>query len=214
MRIDELEVGRWVRAHTNTLHLTHDNIAPTFLGRIEVVDRKAGRVRLRNEAGIMEVPAAWIVHHVTVVALVACSKSKLDEPAAAGDLYTGQLFQAARAWSERYADRWLILSARYGLVGPNIWIEPYNLTLNAMSQSQRRGWANRVLDQWRYRQVTDRLPDPHVGETMVVFLAGAAYREHLVGTLRRAGYVVVAPLQGLGYGQQVAWLQQHVRHSY
>lgn len=58
--------------------------------------------------------------------LVACSKNKLDVPAPACKLYTGQLFKAAMRYV-RYSGRpFLILSAKYGWLYPNEVIAPYD----------------------------------------------------------------------------------------
>lgn len=210
MNIDELIIGRWARAYTNSLHLTNADVAPTFLGRVERVDEKAGRVHLRNEAGVMEIPAEYVVGHVTVIALVACSRSKLAVPAPAQDLYTGLLFRSARAWAEEYADQWLILSTQHGLVHPNIWLAPYDLALANMPADAQRRWAWRVFHQIRWRRESGRIPDPNHHETIFVFIGGVDYRNYLLTDLRAAGYGALAPLAGMGYGQQVAWLQARI----
>src|SRR5690606_13413659 len=53
------------------------------------------------------------------IALVSCVSSKEPHAAPARDLYTSALFRKARAYAERNADAWYILSAKYGLVDPN-----------------------------------------------------------------------------------------------
>lgn len=213
--ISTLQPGRWARAYTTSLR---DPGATTFLGRVvEITDRSdpgaRALVRLRNGTGSVQVPADYVIGPVAVIALVACSASKLDVPVPAGDLYTGRLFQAARAWAQHHADQWLILSARYGLVHPNIWIEPYNQSLTDAPAAYRRKWAHEVFEQVRIRRETGQLPDPDLRECVFVFLAGAHYRDPLAADLRAAGYGVLEPLAGMGYGQQVAWLKNHTPES-
>jgi hypothetical protein len=159
------------------------------------------------------VPAGNIIGPVTVVALIACSKSKAEEPAPAGELYTGQLFRAARAWAQEHADQWFVLSAKYGLVHPNIWIAPYERTLNDMPEAERRSWVVRVFFQIRQRRDIGVFPDPDDQEAIVVLLAGEHYRRYLVDDLRAAGYGVIEPLAGMGYGQQVAWLKANTEEE-
>ena len=53
-----------------------------------------------------------------MIGLVACCKTKLAEPARAEDLYRSPLFRKARAHCLAHYARWLILSAKYGLVDP------------------------------------------------------------------------------------------------
>src|SRR5690606_4368286 len=122
----------------------------------------------------------------------------------ARDLYTSALFRKARAYAERNADAWYILSAKYGLVDPNRVIEPYDVTLNRMGIGERRAWAAKV------RFELEQIVQP--GDT-VVMLAGAHYREGLMGALRRRGVQVQVPMEGLKIGEQLQWLSQRRERS-
>jgi hypothetical protein len=136
---------------------------------------------------------------MNTLALVACVGQKQTQPAPARELYTSPWFKKACAYVESQGWPWLILSARYGLVKPEQVIEPYNLTLNRLSQKARGAWAEQVWQQLRFL-VKD---DPRV-----VILAGRYYAGvglHLGG----AGYIVETPLEGLGIGQQLKWLKEH-----
>jgi hypothetical protein len=94
-------------------------------------------------------------------------------------------------------DEWRILSARYGLSGPSAVIAPYNETLNAMDKTDRREWAQRVLD--NLRSIL------HPGDT-VVFLAGNRYREFLELEVLKLNCRVSVPMRGLPIGKQLSWL--------
>jgi Family of unknown function (DUF6884) len=129
------------------------------------------------------------------VGLVACSRTKLSRAAPARELYCSPLFRAARAYAERRygPDRWLIASARYGLVDPDTVIEPYDMMLAELSPVERSAWAKRVGD-----TLTARFTP-----TTVVWLhAGAVYRSALTGTVPNP---TRSPLAGLRIGQQLAW---------
>lgn len=90
------------------------------------------------------------------IALVACTKKKQDIACAAGELYMpSQRFRAARAYAERFADRYLILSAKHGLLGPATVIEPYEETLKGASVAVKRKWAAMVA-----HQMAEILPSP------------------------------------------------------
>ena len=117
------------------------------------------------------------------------------------DLYTSAWFGKASAHARRVADAWYILSAKYALVSPSTVIAPYDQTLNRMSAAERRVWAERVLD--GLSNVLE--PDDHV-----VILAGQAYRSNLVDPIREMGCTVEIPMQGLGIGQQLRWLNQRL----
>lgn len=131
-------------------------------------------------------------------ALVACVASKRAVPCAAGDLYCSQLFREARRFAEGHADRWLILSARYGVVEPTEVIAPYEQTLNTMPVAERRVWADAVN-----KHLLGLLPPG----ARVTLLAGKKYREFVVPFLREHGFRADMPLAHLGIGKQIQWLQ-------
>ena len=140
------------------------------------------------------------------VCLVGCGKSKLDRPAPARELYTGNLFRAARAYAER-CDEWRVVSALYGLVDPEREIEPYDYRL-ASKDAQQWGQlvANAVVHEFR-----------DVGPFDLVLLMGEDYAHPIMSGLRvpnvsppawRGNLVGVrAPLRGLGMGKRLAWFK-------
>lgn len=135
--------------------------------------------------------------HARTIALVACVGKKKNRPLPAGELYDSDWFHKASAYARRTADAWYILSAKYGLVPPERTIAPYDETLNTMPAAARREWALRVLAD--LREVLR--PDDRV-----LMLAGAAYREHLLGPIRQLGCHVEVPMEGLRIGEQLSWL--------
>lgn len=134
------------------------------------------------------------------IALVACVKTKRSVASPAGALYTSSLFKKASSYARQIADEWYILSAKHGLVHPETIIAPYEKTLNKMRAAERRAWARRVLAE--LREVLRR------GD-QVVFLAGKRYRENLVDSVRQMGCRVEIPMEGLSFGQQLRWLNEH-----
>jgi hypothetical protein len=133
---------------------------------------------------------------MVTIGLVACSKRKLDHPAPARELYTSPLFRAASAYCERTYDRWLILSALYGLVEPDQVIEPYDVTLRGMTARERWVWIREVGD-GPLADVVNRAGYEGLGA--VYLHAGLLYR----AAFQRDKIMV--PLAGLGIGQQLAW---------
>lgn len=130
---------------------------------------------------------------MTTIGLVACSKTKLDRPSPARELYTSPLFRAARDYCEQTYDGWLILSALHGLVTPGEIVVPYDVTLLTMSRRDRASWAARVAQGLR------RYAGPR--DTLYVH-AGDLYR-HWVPEWTACPIRV--PLAHLGIGQQLAW---------
>src|SRR5438034_10385111 len=110
--------------------------------------------------------------------LVACVSSKQPRVARAEEMYTSPLFKKAREYALARFDRWLILSAKYGVLDPDQQIEPYDLTLNNFSQAQRIAWSSSVLD--------SLVPRVSCGD-YVAFVAGTRYRDLLAAELRSKG---------------------------
>ena len=129
--------------------------------------------------------------------LVSCVKTKLRKRAQAKDLYTSDWFRKARAYVEGRG-RWRILSAEYGLVDPEMVIEPYEKTLTTMPVAGRRAWAAKVLANIKMSLE---------GADTIVLLAGQSYREFLDPALRDLGLTVRVPMAGLSQGRQLSWLK-------
>lgn len=128
---------------------------------------------------------------------MSCAARKKSAAAPAKDLYESPLFKKARAYAERCADGWYVLSARHGLVAPGQVIEPYDVTLNTMDTDARARWAALVAAQ---------LEEVVTAGDRVVMLAGQRYREGVTQRLRSRGVRVEAPMAGMRIGEQLRWL--------
>lgn len=138
------------------------------------------------------------------VCLIACTSRKGLYPAAAEFIYKSPLFTAGRSYAEKRADRWFILSAKYGLLSPSDEIAPYDESLHRVDDVGRERWALKVNEQLKLR----------VGvKSNFIFLAGAAYRSRLEPLLLAQGHTTAAPMSSLGIGSQVAWLQKVARNE-
>jgi len=62
------------------------------------------------------------------VVVIGCGAAKLNEPAKAKDLYTGQLFKLNLEYAEKFYPNTarFIFSAKYGFVETDEVLEPYN----------------------------------------------------------------------------------------
>ena len=131
------------------------------------------------------------------IVLISCVSQKRAHRSKAKDLYISTLFKKNLAYARRLnPDAIYILSAKYGLLNLETEIDPYNLTLNTMSASEIRSWAEKVLQQ--LSQVAN-LNDDHF-----IFLAGMKYRKYLLPHLR--SYEI--PLEGLTIGRQLQALSR------
>jgi hypothetical protein len=130
------------------------------------------------------------------IILISCVSKKLDHKAMAKDLYISPLFRYNLDYARSLApDQIFILSAKYGLLGLEEEIEPYNTTLNNMKVQQRREWAQKVLGQ--LEQIVSLSKDEFI------FLAGRKYREYLIPHIRN--YDV--PMRSMGIGKQLNYLK-------
>jgi hypothetical protein len=137
-----------------------------------------------------------------LLAIVGCGKLKRSVRSAACDLYTGPLFQAARAWAERNADHWLIASALHGLVDPATELDPYDRTLEDMSPDERDRWGF-----WCQVGLARHI-DEHGLPGRVVILAGSRYVKPLLARTALNGLPVEVPLEGLGIGERLRWFKR------
>lgn len=131
------------------------------------------------------------------VAIGSCVKKKRESAAPARDLYISQLFRGLRRYAETHADAWYILSAEHCVIRPDQIVEPYERTLNTMRKWERLAWAQRVQ-----KQLTNLLP----AEAEIILLAGLRYPEGIEAFLRQRGFPVTVPLERLGIGEQLHWL--------
>jgi len=142
---------------------------------------------------------------MTEIGLVSCTKTKRDEAAPPGELYSpSTLFSKASRYCERHHDDWYVLSAKHHLLEPDgAPIEPYNETLTGARVARKREWAERVYDEL----VATGLLEP---STTVVFHAGKAYYEELIPLLEPHDVEIRIPTEGLMIGERLAWYNERL----
>jgi len=137
---------------------------------------------------------------INTIVLISCVSKKLSCKAKAKDLYISPLFRVNLQYAQQFSPQKIfILSAKYGLVQLDEEIEPYDITLNRMSTSERKDWAANVISQ--LQKYCD-LKNDHF-----VILAGEKYRQFLLPHLK--SYEI--PLAGLPIGKQLQFLKESLR---
>lgn len=131
------------------------------------------------------------------VALVGCGKAKLARPAPARELYISTLFRLASQYAERGFDRWVILSAKHGVLLPDEVIEPYEARLGTRPD-ERYAFGSLVHALLLNRDVG---PDADL-----YVLAGDDYVQPLRNFRKR----VFDPMAGLGIGERLSWLKARI----
>ena len=130
------------------------------------------------------------------IVLISCVSQKTTYKTQACKLYTSTLFKLNLKYAHKLQpDAIYILSAKYGLLGLDQEIEPYEVTLNNMKSREIKSWADRVIEQ--LRTVADLRQDHFT------LLAGDKYRKYLLPYI--TSYEV--PLQGLRIGEQLQRLK-------
>lgn len=133
------------------------------------------------------------------IVLISCASKKISFRAKAQELYSSPLFRLNLAYAKRInPDAIFIISAKYGLLGLDEEIEPYNVTLNDMSAKEIKTWARYVLDELG-KQVS--LQKDHF-----IFLAGNNYRKHFIQ--HTVSYEI--PFDKLPIGKQLQYLKRYL----
>lgn len=128
------------------------------------------------------------------VALISCSKKKLEHRSKARDLYSSQLFKATLSYVERHSyNNIFILSALHGLVDLEDELDPYDLSLQQLSVYERKVWAEKVFCQ---------IYDKGLANSQFYFYTGKTYYKYLEWYFRSTTLV----LEGLGIGQRLKFL--------
>jgi|694.fasta_scaffold67143_4 hypothetical protein len=135
----------------------------------------------------------------TDITLIACSATKLEKPALAKELYQGSLFKKSLEYALKTTNSKdvYIVSAKYGLVGLNDVIEPYNVTLKDMSAEDRDDWGVNVYSELKKKY-------PQLDNLNVTILAGMAYYEPLIKLIKKYDL----PLDGLRIGESMQELNE------
>lgn len=136
------------------------------------------------------------------IVLISCCSEKLTIPTKARELYISPLFKYQLEFSRRFQPNdTYILSAKYGLTELDRRINPYDQSLNRMSEKEKRIWAETTLG--RLEEKSD------LNEDFFIFLAGQNYRKHLIPNI--ANYSI--PLEGLSIGFQLKYLKNACQNS-
>jgi hypothetical protein len=135
------------------------------------------------------------------VALIGCSKTKLDGRHRARDLYIGPLFKASLGHATHTADELFVLSSVHGLLALDQEVDSYDRPLRSASKSERDNWAYRACLDLRRRMRGRRFE--------VVIYAGETYADPIEKYLRLldCSIAVTAPLSGLTLGYQLRWFR-------
>lgn len=123
---------------------------------------------------------------------IACSKSKKSVPCLSSEMYQGALFKKSLIYAKQLDDSIYILSAKYGVLDLNQFIEPYDLTLSKMKKTEREIWLEKIKKQIKKKKI----------KPPFVFLTGFLYCNGLEGE---------KPMHGLSMGYRLQWLNKRIK---
>lgn len=129
------------------------------------------------------------------IALIACCGEKKQESCKAEDIYKSPLFLLSKTWVKKRNLKWMILSAKHGLLNPDKIIDPYNLSLNNFKKDDLKKWDLMVQSQ---------IKKTFLVPPFFVILAGHKYQ----GPFKKFNYVDV--LKSLGIGQRLKFLKENI----
>ena len=119
-----------------------------------------------------------------MIALIGCVKQKQNIACYACKMYTSPLFKKSYAYALKHTQKIYILSAKYGLLSPNTIILPYNETLKAKTEHEKKAWAAKVYAQMQKEGISPK--------DQILFLCGENYCKYL----RRSYKNSTKPLHG------------------
>ena len=145
---------------------------------------------------------------MSVLVVVSCGMRKIWDanssagPTPARNAYVGAPFKVNREYAEKFADRWVILSAKYGFIDPDFIIpENYNVTF-------KRPKTHPISVHDLRRQIIEKGLSKF---SKVVVLGGRDY----VDVTRRAfeGFkvTIVAPTLGLPIGKAMSRVRKAIQ---
>jgi hypothetical protein len=139
--------------------------------------------------------------------IVPCGLAKIWDkrldagPTPARDAYIGAPFVVNREYAERFGDRWVVLSAKYGFIGPDVVVPgPYNVTFKQRS-------TNPVTVDVLRGQVAELGLDRYD----VLALGGAEYRQAVTAAFTGTTMSVRFPFAGMSLGVAMGAAKRAIR---
>jgi len=135
--------------------------------------------------------------------LLGCGKNKKGVRSSAAQLYTSPRFQMGVRLAGRLQVPLFVISAKHGLVLPDEAIDPYDLTIDQLSDTAKSVWA---------AQVVKTLMSKNRRVTQVLILADDDYAEPLSRLFAEKNVDALRPLQGLAQSAHLPFLKECHRY--
>jgi basic membrane lipoprotein Med (substrate-binding protein (PBP1-ABC) superfamily) len=141
---------------------------------------------------------------MSTIVLLSCTKSKLDKPSQAQDLYSASpTFKKTLEYGKSLKpDKMYILSAKHYLVPLTKVLAPYDKTLKEMPKEEKEAWGEKVYQQMKARGINPE-------KDHFIFLTGAEYMKPLLKYIPENN--VEKPMEGKRMGERMKWLNQQIQ---
>jgi uncharacterized HhH-GPD family protein len=139
---------------------------------------------------------------VTDAIILGCVSTKVAGPTRAKDLYASPLWMKRRRYAESTGKPWFIFSARHGIIEPDSVIEWYDVAMSRLASDEIRRMGEQASE-----QLSSFVGDLN-GRRFEIH-AGASYVRALKPALARRGASLDQPLEGLTFGRQLHWYDEH-----
>jgi hypothetical protein len=140
-----------------------------------------------------------------LLVIIPCGKSKIwnKEPSRgqvkAKNAYTGSPFKVNKEFAENFADRWIILSARYGFIDPDTLIMDYEETF-------LKPGPHTVKLETLIRQINDK---DLLDFRRIICIGGKAYQERAAKAFGNYGISVEFPAKGMPIGKSMGFIKRY-----
>lgn len=131
------------------------------------------------------------------VAIIPCTNQKSNIPGRARDVWSGAHFQLTLAHAERYYDKIMVLSYKYGLIDPDFEIEPYDINIKDSSIKDKLEWWWQLRPQ--IQELCNTKPD------LISIYTGSYERDRIIKEFVNNGIEnLTIPWKGLGIGERMS----------
>ncbi|MCD6241576.1 hypothetical protein J7K27_08745 [Candidatus Bathyarchaeota archaeon] len=140
--------------------------------------------------------------------VVSCGKKKVWNlkpsagPTAARNAYVGAPFRVNKKYAERFADRWVILSAKYGFIDPDFVI-PENYDATFKDPSTNPVGIDRLRQQVKGMEL-------HKFDKVIV-LGGKVYCAVCIKAFEGFNVKIIAPTLGLPLGKAMQKVREAIQ---
>lgn len=141
---------------------------------------------------------------MSTIVLLSCTKSKLDKPSQAQDLYSASpMFQKTLEYGKSLKpDKMYILSAKHFLVPLTKVLAPYDKTLKEMPKDEKQAWGEKVISQMKSSGI-------NIDKDKFIFLTGSEYMKPLLEYIPEGN--IEKPMEGRRMGERLQWLNSQIK---